>query len=162
MMDPNNPVVLLCVQGMQAEMAKDSEGARDAYERAWATRQDAFESSIAAHYLARVQSSPEGTRRWNAEALSQAEFSGDERVQPLLPSLYLNMGYSHELAGEYDFAEDCYVRADALLDSLPPEGHYGDVVRFGVSEGRRRISAYHLARQFSTDHTATSAPELMR
>jgi len=61
---------------------------------------DAFEASVAAHYLARQQPSAEETFRWNKEALERADAAGDGRIEAFYPSLYLNMGKSHEDLGD--------------------------------------------------------------
>ena len=69
---------------------------------------------IAAHYVARGATSPQETLRWNREALIRAEAVGDERVQAFYPSLYLNMGRSHELLGDQAEAERYYALTAAL------------------------------------------------
>jgi len=137
-MDPDNPVVKLCVDGMQAEMQGRPAEARDAFLRAWAARADAFDACIAAHYVARHQETAEESYRWNAEALAQADAVGDERVRGFYPSLYLNLGHSCELLGDRAAAARYYELAEARLADVP-EGPYGDVVRHGVAEGRRRL-----------------------
>ncbi len=93
-MDANNPVVKLCVEGMQAEGQDRLEDARRLLTQAWEASTDDFEACIAAHYLARHQDSPVDTLRWNHEAVTRADAVGDERVREFYPSLYLSMGYS--------------------------------------------------------------------
>jgi len=66
------------------------------YKQAWEAAKDDYEACIAAHYVARHQESPEETLRWNQEALVRADAVGDDRVRSFYPSLYLNMGQSHE------------------------------------------------------------------
>lgn len=138
-MDPNNPVVKLCAEGMQAEMQGRSDDARAAFVRAWEMRGDAFEACIAAHYVARHQNTPEASHHWNAEALRQADAVGDDRVRSFYPSLYLNMGHSCELLGDLAEAMRYYALAEARLADAP-DGPYGDVVRHGIAEARRRVA----------------------
>lgn len=139
-MDPNNPVVRLCAEGIQAEMQGRAADARALYTQAWDARRDAFEACIAAHYLARHQETPEEAHRWNAEALTQADAVPDERVRSFYPSLLLNMGHSCETLGDLTGATRYYALAhDRLADA--PEGPYGDVVRHGVAEARKRVGA---------------------
>ena len=129
----------LCAEGMQAEMQGRPADARAAYLRAWAARRDAFEACVAAHYVARHQDTPEEARHWNAEALAQADAVGDDRVRGFYASLYLNMGHSCEVLGDVAGAVRYYELAEARLADAP-EGPYGDVVRHGVAEGRRRVA----------------------
>lgn len=136
-MDPNNPVVELCVEGMRAESDGRHDDARLLFEQAWEASSDDFEACIAAHYVARHQPDAEATFRWNQEALRRAEAADDDRVLGFYPSLYLNLGYSYELLG--DAVEAChhYTLAAARLDNLPPSP-YGDMVRSGVTRGQKR------------------------
>jgi hypothetical protein len=136
--DPENPVVKLCALGMEAEGAGRPGEARSLFEQAWRTAGDDYELCVAAHYLARHQEGPRETLRWNAACLRYADRVGDERVAGFYPSLYLNMGHSHEQTGELRQAEECYRAAEARLSSLP-DGPYGDMVRDGVARGLARL-----------------------
>lgn len=78
-MDPNNPVVKLCIEGTQAEFAGQPEAAHRLYQEAWTAARDDFEACIAAHYMARHQVDNDKLR-WNQEALARAEAVGDEWV----------------------------------------------------------------------------------
>lgn len=140
LVDPNNPVVKLCVEGMQAEGEGRPEAARRLYERAWAESKDDFEACAAAHYLARQQPRAEETFRWNKVALECADATEDERVEAFYPSLYLNMGKSHEDLGDLDGARRCYELAAEKVEALPDEG-YGGLVRRGITNGLRRIGS---------------------
>lgn len=113
-MDLNNPVIKLCVEGTQAEFQGQIERARACYQKAWESAQDDFEACIAAHYLARHQDRPEVCLYWNRVALEKAEAVGDVRVQDFYPSLYLNMGLSHELLGNWTEAKQFYDLAAEL------------------------------------------------
>jgi hypothetical protein len=139
-MDPNNPVVKLCVEGMQAEGAGRHDDARALFTRAWDTRTDDWEACIAAHYLARHQPTPEDTLRWNQEALVRANAVTDARVDGFHPSLYLNLGHSHEQLGNLAEARFFYDLAAAESAALPDD-RYSGIVRQGVENGRRRIGA---------------------
>lgn len=98
-MDTTNPIIQLCLQGSQAEFEHRPDDARSFYLQAWEACTDDYEACIAAHYVARFQDSPEETLRWNLLALRHAEAVSDERVSEFYPSLYLNLGRSHEILG---------------------------------------------------------------
>lgn len=112
-MDPNNPVVKLCVEGSRAELEGRSQDAREFYRQAWSLAADDFEACIAAHYVARFQDSPQQTLAWNLESLRRADAIGDERVAAFYPSLYVNLGHSYEVLGEVDEAQRFYDLAAA-------------------------------------------------
>ena len=130
-MDPNNPVVKLCAEGMEAEFAGRLDDARALFMQAWEQSQDDYEACIAAHYVARHQPSFEENLRWNQEALARAEAVGDERVRDFYPSLLLNLGHSYEILGDAAEARKNYDLAVERVDELPP-GPYSDVVRRGI------------------------------
>lgn len=113
-MDTNNPVIALCVAGSRAELEGRKADAYALYAQAWDAAGDDYEACIAAHYAARGAPDPREIFRWNRIALDRAEAVEDERVQPFYPSLYLNMGRSHELLGEQAEAEHFYALAAAL------------------------------------------------
>ncbi len=96
LMDPSNEIINLCIASTEAEYRGQIDEAHELVQRAWQLAQDHFESCIAAHYLARYQSSPVERFAWNRTALSHALRSKDPRVTPFLGSLYVNLGQSLE------------------------------------------------------------------
>ena len=113
-MDANNPVVKLCIAGTQAEFMGRLSDARALYLEAWQTASDDYEACIAAHYIAHLQESAEERLRWNQEALDRANAADPQRVKILYPSLYLNMGRSHESLGNQAEAQRYYDLAAQL------------------------------------------------
>jgi tetratricopeptide (TPR) repeat protein len=140
LVDAANPVVKLCAEGMMAEGRGQPDEAHDLFARAWAASSDDFEACIAAHYLARRQPNPQETLRWNRESLARANAVGDERVRGFYPSLYLNMGHSYDVLGDWDEARRYYDLAAASADDLHDDG-YGAMVRRGIAAGQRRVDA---------------------
>jgi tetratricopeptide (TPR) repeat protein len=138
-MDPENPVVLLCVEGMRLEGEGRYAEARARFARAWEVSTDDFEACMAAHYVARHQTSMEGKLSWNREALARAEAVGDERVQGFFPSLYLNLAHCYEKLGEVFEAAYWYRLAKKSAATLP-EDHYGAIVRGGIENGLERLA----------------------
>ena len=136
-MDPTNPVVKLCAEGMQAEFEGRGADAHALFLRALETRSDDFEACIAAHFVARYQQEPEEMLRWNREALERANAVHDERVHNFYPSLQLNLGKSHEELGSQAEARRCYRLAADLAVALPADP-YGDTVRAASAAGLER------------------------
>lgn len=113
-LDPDNPVVALCLEGTRAEFDGRHGDAQAAYERAWAAATDDWEACIAAHYVARFPPDPSHGLRWNVEAMARASRVTDGRAQALLPSLWLALGGSYEQLGDQEAADDCFNQAAAL------------------------------------------------
>lgn len=139
-MDPENAVVKLCVEGMQAEGDGDYERARRLFADAWTTAQDDYEACIAAHYVARHQSTAEDTLRWNEESVRLADAVGDDRVADFYPSLFLNLGHSYEALGRQAEAKRYYDLAASRAEQLADD-RYGRIVRSGVTAGQQRIAS---------------------
>jgi hypothetical protein len=139
-MDPNNPVVKLCAAGIGAEMAGRRDEAAKLYQDAWNAKTNDFEACIAAHYVARLQTTPQDVLHWNSEALRLAESANDAEVTQFLPSLYLNLGKSHEDLGNFTDAKRFYLLAEKEAGILP-DGDYTETVKRGIRGGLERIAS---------------------
>ncbi|MFJ5799343.1 hypothetical protein [Streptomyces decoyicus] len=137
--DPELPVVQLCVEGMRAEADGQAGRALGLFQQAWEIAADDYEACIAAHYLARHQNAPEETLRWNQECLERADRVGDERVHGFYPSLYVNLGQACWRLGRTVLAHTYFARAAERVGEVP-EGQYGDWNRFAIAEGLRETA----------------------
>jgi hypothetical protein len=113
-MDTTNPIIQLCMEGAHAEFEHRLETARLLYQQAWDKHMDDYEACIAAHYLARVQSSDEEALIWNQLALTHGNAVNHERVEDFYPSLYLALGNSYEVVGNQVEAQKYYQLAAEL------------------------------------------------
>jgi len=136
--DPTNPVVALCAEGMAAEGTPSE--ARRLFERAWAVRRDDFDAAVAAHFLARHQPTPTETLHWNALAVRHAEAVADGRAAGLLASLYLNLGDAQANVGDVGSAAASARQTAAHLAAVPPGG-YREFVALGVGRLTARVTA---------------------
>jgi tetratricopeptide (TPR) repeat protein len=137
-MDPNNPVVKLCAQGIDVEMKGRRDEARSLFLQAWELRQDDVDACIAAHYVARHQDTPAETLRWNDLALRHALSAPADSISSFRPSLYLNLGKSYEDLGDTARARELYERGEQCVEDVP-DGGYGDVVRQGLRNALQRV-----------------------
>ena len=135
-MDLSNPVVALCAQGMTVDGTPQD--ALRLFEQAWAIRRDDFDAAVAAHFLARHQSTDAATLHLNVLAVEHAEAVSDGRASELLASLYLNLGDSHARLGEHPSARAAARRAADHLATLPPGG-YRDFVTMGIERLTQRL-----------------------
>jgi len=134
--DSTNPVVQLCAAGMAVE--GDAEQARGLFAKAWELRRDDYDASIAAHFVARHQPTPEDTLRWNEIAVNHAHAANDDRTKPFLASLYLNLGESRRVLGQLTEAFESARVARAALVHVPPGG-YHDFVAGAISRLEDRL-----------------------
>jgi tetratricopeptide (TPR) repeat protein len=137
-MDPNNPVVKLCAQGIEIEMKGRRDEARSLYLQAWQLRQDDVDACIAAHYVARHQETPAETLRWNELALTHAISASADSVRSFFPSLYLNLGKSYEDVGDTSRARELYEQGEQCISDVP-DGGYAEVVRQGLHDAMQRV-----------------------
>ncbi|HOZ88221.1 MAG TPA: NAD(+)--rifampin ADP-ribosyltransferase, partial [Bacteroidia bacterium] len=103
--DPNNPVVKLCLLGMQAEEKEKQEEATEIFLQAWNQASNNFEKFLAAYYLARHQHLVNDTIKWLETTLQLALKINDETVKAAFPSLYSNLSKCYEKLGEQDLAK---------------------------------------------------------
>jgi len=135
--DPNNAVVLLCVQGMDAEGRADYHEAHRLFQQAWDMASNDFEAFTAAHYLARNQKDPNDNLKWNLEALNLANKIPNKSIMAL-PSLYLNVAKSYEDLGDFVKAKAYYEQGAESAKALP-DISYGDMIRSGINAGLERV-----------------------
>lgn len=136
--DTNNPVVQLCIEGMDLEGRNDAEGASALFHRAWDLARTPEEKYVAAHYLARQQPNTESKLVWDRIALEQALLSDKADSHAVLPSLYLNIGKCHEDLGQRQPAGENYQLALQHSDALHDDG-YGKLIRNGILAGLQRV-----------------------
>ena len=137
-MDPNNPVVKLCAQGIDIEMKGRRDEARSLFLQAWELRQDDADACIAAHYIARHQETPQETLRWNELALMHAIRSSSDAIRSFFPSLYLNLGKSYEYLQNIPRARELYEQGEHCLTD-GADGGYGEMVRQGLQNALKRV-----------------------
>ncbi|CAM2821523.1 hypothetical protein SAXI111661_03275 [Saccharomonospora xinjiangensis] len=139
-LDKDNPVVALCSQGMRAEAEGRPGEAKALFEQAWERAGDDYEACVAAHYLARHQSTIADELHWNQVCLARADAVGDERVAAFYPSLHVCIARCHRALGDAEQAATHFRHAADRLGALPPGG-YADWLRYAVAEGLRDTGA---------------------
>lgn len=136
--DPGNPVVCLCAAGMAVE--GNAAEALALFEQAWAARRDDYDASIAAHFLARHQTSPEATLHWNVLAVRHAEAAADDRTEAFMASLYLNLADASANVGHREAALAAAATARSRLTAVPAGG-YRDFIEYGVNRLEQRLTS---------------------
>src|SRR5882724_5340706 len=116
---PDNVVVKLCAEGMNAEFEGNTERAHQIFQQAWDSASNDFEAFTAAHYLARNQKDPADTLQWNIKALDHANSVKDDDMKIHYPSLYLNVAKSYEVLHQLREAAKYYELAADKANHLP-------------------------------------------
>ena len=98
---PQNPVVQLCMQGMENERKTEPEEARRLFLQAWSEAANDFERFIAAHFVAKHQANVIDKLRWLETALEFASKVNDETVAAAFPTLYSAIAECQEHLGDH-------------------------------------------------------------
>jgi tetratricopeptide (TPR) repeat protein len=138
--DPNNKVVQLCHEGMNAAAIGNITAAHELFLQAWEVSTNALEAVIAAHFFARHQADQEDALKWNLEALNNAHNVKRDDIKGFYPSLYLNVGKAYEDLNNLPAAIQHYQLAAAHSNELP-ESQYSAMIKTGISNGLKRTGA---------------------
>jgi hypothetical protein len=93
---PFNNVVKLCLQGMNMEEAGKPEEASKLFLQAWNEATNDFERFLAAHYVARHQTTASDKLNWLEMTLQFALKVNDNTVKSAFPSLYCNIAKCYQ------------------------------------------------------------------
>jgi len=137
-LDPNNPIVKLCAQGMNLEGEGKKDEALQLFEQAWNEATTDFERFTSAHYVARHQKTIADKLKWDQVALTLALKMNDETLKAAYPSLYLNVAKCFEDLNDFDNAQKNYDLALSFSTLLPDNG-YGKMIKGGILNGIERV-----------------------
>ncbi|HEY2350605.1 MAG TPA: rRNA adenine methyltransferase [Puia sp.] len=137
--DPENKVVKLCAEGMEAEGLGREDEAMNLFIRAWDESSTDFEKFTSAHYVARHQKTITEKLIWDETALTHALSINDGSVDSSLASLLLNIGKCHEDLNNLELARVYYLQAHTHVNSLPDDG-YGKMIKSGIAAGIARTN----------------------
>ena len=135
-LDANNKIVQLCTKGIELE-ATQPEAAAVLFMRAWYDASSDTEKCMAAHYVARNQTSTQAKLYWDKKALEFALKADD--IKAYYPSLYLNIAKCYEDLEDYNNAKINYQKAFSYETHLPGDG-YGKMIRLGIINGIKRVA----------------------
>ncbi|HKP39179.1 MAG TPA: NAD(+)--rifampin ADP-ribosyltransferase [Pyrinomonadaceae bacterium] len=98
--NPSNPVIKLCIQGMEIEEIGNAEEASRLFLQAWNEATDDFEKYLAAYYVARHQEKVSAKLKWLETALEFALKVNNEATTSALPGLYAKIAQGYEELGD--------------------------------------------------------------
>jgi len=122
--NPSNPVINLCVQGMDMEGKGEPEEASRLFLQAWNESTNDFERFTAAHFVARHQTNVPDKLKWLETALQFALKINDEAVKAAFPSLYSNIAKCYEDLNDPDNAKKNHELADSFKGKPSDNGPF--------------------------------------
>jgi rifampin ADP-ribosylating transferase len=152
---PFNPIVKLCLQGMNLEDQRKSAEALQVFTQAWNEATNDFEKFLAAHYCARHQSTEADTLKWLELALNCALKVEDETIKSAFSSLYLNIANCYEKFGNSEKTKEHLALSEAYKHQAYDQGPFyhgtkadlkvGDVlIAGGLSNYKTELKMNHI------------------
>jgi len=121
---PTNPIVQLCIQGMNSEAANQRQEAETIFLRAWNQAGNDFEKYLAAWYLARNQNNVADSLKWYQTALGLALKVNDDAVKAAFPPLYTAIAKCYEDLNDDNNAKKNYELAHSFNDKPFDDGPF--------------------------------------
>ncbi len=122
--DPRNPIIKLCIQGMDMEANGKTTEASKLFLRAWNDSANDFEKFITAHYVARHQKNVTDKLKWLETDLQLALKINDDTVKAAFPPLYLNIAGCYEELNEPGKAKMNYDLANSFTNTVTDKGPF--------------------------------------
>jgi len=122
--NPSNRVIQLCLQGMELEEQNSPDDASALFHQAWNEATNDFEKFIAAHYVARHQSSVSERLYWLQEMLALGQKINSEQVKSAFPTVYAGIAKCYEELNDHGNAKLNYELAKAFADNSSDKGPF--------------------------------------
>lgn len=133
--NPNNPIVQLCLQGMNLKTEKKPKEAAAVFLRAWNEATNEFEKFLAAWHIARTQNKVVDQLKWLQTALELALKINDDSVKGAFPSLYTSIAKCYGEANDVDNAKKNYELANSFIDKPSDAGPFYHGTRADLKVG---------------------------
>lgn len=117
---PFNPIVQRCLQGMEMEEKGKKEEALQLFLQAWEEATNDFEKFLAAHYIARNQTTVANRLKWLETALECALKTNDEGVKSAFARLHANIAQCYTQLGNSAKAKEHHNQA-LLFKEIPSD-----------------------------------------
>lgn len=139
---PANPIVQLCLQGMNMEDNGNQQEAARLFFQAWEKATSDFEKFTAAYYVARHQKNVPDKLKWLETTLQLALNINDDTVKSAFPSLYTNIAKCYEELNDTGNAKKNYESAAALQHKPSDKGPFYHGTRADLQLGDLLIAGY--------------------
>lgn len=133
--NPHNPIIQLCIQGMDMEAKNKAGEASKLFLQAWNQATNDFEKFTAAYYVARHQSNDRDKLRWLQTSLELALTINDVAVKGAFPALYSNIAKCYEDLGDTVNAKKNLELANSFADNPSDNGPFYHGTRADLKVG---------------------------
>ena len=140
--NPNNPIVKLCLQGMDKEEKGKPDEAASIFLQAWNEATNDFEKFIAAYYVARHQKNVSDKLKWLETALQLALKINNDAVTGVFASLYESIAKCYEDLNDPDNAKKNYELANSFIDEPSDTGPFYHGTKADVRVGDFLTAGY--------------------
>lgn len=145
--DPHDPIIQLCIQGMQLEETGDLKAAGKVFKQVWNDANNDFEKFLGAWFVARVQTGIDDRLKWYETALQLAAAINNDAVKAALSILHIKMAECYESLGNINEANKHRQLASASVIEPSDKGPFYHGTRadlkIGVFLTAGRLSNYH-------------------
>jgi len=139
---PANPIVQLCLQGMNMEENGNPREAAKLFLRAWEEASNDFEKFMAAYYVARHQEDVHNKLKWLETALQLALNIDDDTVKSAFPALYANIAKCYDKLNDKDNAKKNYESARSFQYKPSDKGPFYHGTRADLQVGDLLVAGY--------------------
>lgn len=121
---PFNPIVKLCLQGMELKDKGKHGEAVKIFLQGWDEATNDFERFLAAYYIARLQKTTSDKLEWLERALQCALNINTDAVTSALPALHSNIAICYEELGEAEKAKENSELANSYKNNHTDKGPF--------------------------------------
>lgn len=122
--NPFNPVIKLCIQGMEMQGQGRPDEASRLFLQAWNEGANDFEKFLAAYFVARQLKNVPDKLKWLETALQSALKTNSDSVNGALPGLYLTIAKCYEELNDPGNAKKNYGLSASLSDKPSDKGPF--------------------------------------
>jgi hypothetical protein len=122
--NPGNPIVQLCLQGMDLEIKEKHDEASKVFLQAWNEATNNFEKYMAAYYVARQQENIADKLKWLQTSLQLALKINDDAVKAAFPLLHTSIAECYEQMNDTANAKKHYELATSFMIEPSDKGPF--------------------------------------
>lgn len=140
---PLNPIVKLCLQGMELEAKKETEAAGRIFIQAWDESTNDFEQFLAAYYIARQQKDNADKLKWLETGLALALKINDDSVHGAIATLYVQIADCYKVMGDTDKAKKMLELSQVINTHISDQGPFYHGTRADLKVGDQLTAGFN-------------------